>query len=55
MTATRLFERAAVRLAPTDGTEDAAEDVADFLQGLLTNDVKGELPAYAAIVTEISA
>ncbi len=51
MTGTRLFERAVVRLAPTDATGDAAEDVADFLQGLLTNDVKGELPAYAGLLS----
>ncbi len=47
MTATRLFDRAVLRLSPTD----PAEDVADFLQGLLTNDVKSELPVYAGLLT----
>lgn len=43
----RLFSRAVVRVAP----EDAAEDAAQFLQGLVTNDVTGELPVYAALLT----
>lgn len=43
----RLFSRAIVRVAP----EDAGEDAAQFLQGLLTNDVTGALPAYAALLT----
>lgn len=47
MTATRLFDRAVIRLTPQDG----AEDVADFLQGLVTNDVKGKLPAYAGLLS----
>lgn len=47
MTASRLFDRAVIRLAPTDGEED----VAAFLQGLLTNDVCGALPVYAALLT----
>ena len=47
MTATRLFDRAVIRLTPTDD----GEDVAAFLQGLLTNDVTGELPAYAALLS----
>ena len=47
MTATRLFDRAVVRLSP----QDEAEDVAAFLQGLVTNDVTGKLPAYAALLT----
>ncbi len=47
MTATRLFDRAVVRVSPmTDG-----EDAAAFLQGLLTNDVAGPLPAYAALLS----
>lgn len=44
---TRLFDRALVRLAP----EDSAEDVAAFLQGLVTNDVKGVLPVWTALLT----
>lgn len=47
MTATRLFDRAVIRIASRE--ED--EDVADFLQGLVTNDVKGRLPAYAGLLT----
>ncbi|HWK41601.1 MAG TPA: folate-binding protein [Croceibacterium sp.] len=43
----RLFSRAIVRVAP----EDAGEDAAQFLQGLVTNDVTGTLPAYAALLT----
>ena len=47
MPAERLFSRAVVRLS----AEDEGENVADFLQGLLTNDVTGELPAYAGLLT----
>ncbi len=47
MTEGRLSNRAVVRVAPTDDSEDAAA----FLQGLLTNDVTGDLPAYAALLT----
>jgi len=47
MTSTRLTRRALVRVSATDD----AEDPAAFLQGLLTNDVTGELPAYAALLT----
>ena len=43
----RLFGRAVVRVAPHAEGEDAA----DFLQGLLTNDVAGALPAYAGLLT----
>ena len=48
MSITRLFTRALVRLSPqADG-----EDVAGFLQGLVTQDVvKGALPAYAALLS----
>lgn len=47
MTATRLFSRALIRLSSTaDG-----DDVFDFLQGLVTNDVKGNLPAWAALLS----
>ncbi|MXO89745.1 CAF17-like 4Fe-4S cluster assembly/insertion protein YgfZ [Pontixanthobacter aquaemixtae] len=44
---TRLFDRAIIRLTP----QDEAENVADFLQGLVTNDIAGELPAYAALLS----
>lgn len=47
MTATRLFDRSVIRLAP----RDESESVADFLQGLVTNDVSGALPAYAALLS----
>ncbi len=47
MTATRLFDRAIIHVSPR---EDGV-DVAEFLQGLVTNDVKGELPAWAALLT----
>ena len=46
MTATRLTERAIVRLTPGEG-----DDALAFLQGLLTNDVMGTLPAYAALLS----
>lgn len=47
MPANLLSERAIVRLSPLD----EGEDVADFLQGLVTNDVTGPLPAYAGLLT----
>ena len=47
MTATRLFDRAVVRVSPLSDEEDAAA----FLQGLLTNDVTGPLPVYAALLS----
>ncbi|MGN3975310.1 CAF17-like 4Fe-4S cluster assembly/insertion protein YgfZ [Tsuneonella sp. SYSU-LHT278] len=47
MPATRLFDRALVRVSPRSPEEDAA----GFLQGLLTNDVTGTLPVYAGLLT----
>ncbi|MCB2061413.1 MAG: folate-binding protein [Novosphingobium sp.] len=47
MTATRLFSRAIVRLSPADESEDAA----DFLQGLVTNEVKDSLPAWTGLLS----
>ena len=47
MPATRLVDRAVVRLTPLE----PGEDVADFLQGLVTNDVTGALPVWAALLT----
>lgn len=47
MHATRLFDRAVIRLTPLD----ESEDVAGFLQGLVTNDVAGLLPVYAGLLT----
>ena len=51
MTATRLFSRAIVRVSPQDGSGGSGEDVAEFLQGLVTNDVKGVLPIWAGLLT----
>lgn len=47
MTPTRLANRALIRVSPTE----PGEDVAGFLQGLVTNDVAGELPVYAGLLT----
>lgn len=47
MAATRLFARALVRLAPLE----PGEDVAGFLQGLVTNDVTGTLPVWCGLLT----
>ena len=47
MSATQLTNRAIVRLAATD----PGEDVGAFLQGLVTNDVSGALPVYAALLS----
>jgi hypothetical protein len=47
MSATHLTTRAIIRLSPLD----EAEDVAAFLQGLVTNDVMGPLPCYAALLS----
>ncbi len=47
MTATLLTTRAIIRLSPLD----ESENVAAFLQGLVTNDVMGPLPCYAALLS----
>ena len=47
MTATHLAARAIIRLA----SQEEGEDVAAFLQGLVTNDVTGPLPCYAALLS----
>ena len=47
MTGTRLFSRAIVRLSP----RDESEDVAGFLQGLVTNDITGTLPVWTGLLT----
>lgn len=47
MTATRLFDRSVLRISP----REAEEDVFDFLQGLVTNDVTGALPVWAALLS----
>ncbi|GFM28290.1 folate-binding protein YgfZ [Novosphingobium sp. PY1] len=48
MSATRLFERAVLRLSPR---ENSGEDVADFLQGLVTSDIKGKLPVWTGLLS----
>lgn len=47
MSAKRLTDRAIIRLSALD----PKEDVAGFLQGLVTNDVSGALPAYAGLLS----
>ncbi|MEO9463396.1 MAG: hypothetical protein ABJ242_11765 [Marinomonas sp.] len=47
MTANCLTTRAIIRLSATQ----EGEDVAGFLQGLVTNDVSGALPVYAALLS----
>lgn len=47
MSATWLKSRAIIRIAPLE----AGEDVRAFLQGLVTNDVSGKLPVYAALLS----
>ena len=47
MMGTQLTERAIIRLSPLED----GEDVAAFLQGLVTNDVTGPLPCYAALLS----
>lgn len=46
MNPTHLSDRAILRLSSPDG-----EDIADFLQGLVTNDVTGALPVWAGLLT----
>ena len=45
--ASRLACRAVIRLSP----QQPEEDVTGFLQGLVTNDVAGALPVWAALLT----
>ena len=47
MPATRLFDRAVIRLSP----QDQGESVAAFLQGLVTSDVTGALPVWTGLLT----
>ncbi len=42
-----LADRAVIRFTPTGGSED----IAAFLQGLVTNDVTGGLPAYGGLLS----
>ena len=47
MSATQLKSRSIVRMR----ADEPSEDVRGFLQGLVTNDVSGELPVYAALLS----
>ena len=47
MSATQLKSRSIIRIR----ADDPDEDVRGFLQGLVTNDVSGELPVYAALLS----
>lgn len=47
MNATLLADRAVLRLSPLD----EGEDLRAFLQGLVTNDVTGPLPVWAALLS----
>ncbi|MBY0393578.1 MAG: folate-binding protein [Novosphingobium sp.] len=47
MSAPRLTNRTIVRLSPLDDSED----VAAFLQGLVTSDVKGPLPVWTGLLS----
>ncbi len=47
MPATRLFDRAVVRLTPPA----EGENVAEFLNGLVTQDVTGALPVWVGLLT----
>jgi len=47
MTATLLADRAVIRLTATE----PGEDLRGFLNGLVTNDVSGALPVWAALLT----
>ncbi|RVQ69553.1 folate-binding protein [Croceicoccus ponticola] len=46
---TRLCKRAIIRLS--GAAEGKGDDVADFLQGLVTNDVTGALPVWTALLS----
>jgi folate-binding protein YgfZ len=43
----RLFDRAVIRLSPTE----AGEDVRGFLQGLVTQDTAAEMPSWAGLLS----
>ncbi|WP_159865437.1 folate-binding protein YgfZ [Novosphingobium sp. 9U] len=52
MTATRLARRAVIRISPHKSLgEGSSEDVAAFLQGLVTSDVTGTLPVWSALLS----
>ncbi len=43
----RLFDRSVIRLTATEGSDD----VRDFLQGLVTQDTKAQLPSWAGLLS----
>jgi folate-binding protein YgfZ len=47
----RLFDRAVIRVSPADSNHGAAEDVRDFLQGLVTQDTQAALPLWAGLLS----
>jgi len=47
MNAPRLFNRAVIRVTP----RESGEDVAEFLNGLVTSDLAGDLPIWAGLLT----
>ncbi len=47
MTANRLYDRSVIRLSPNED----GEDVRSFLQGLVTQDMNGTLPAWAGLLS----
>jgi folate-binding protein YgfZ len=47
MSSPRLFDRAIIRLSPTE----EGEDVRGFLQGLVTQDTSAELPLWSGLLT----
>jgi folate-binding Fe-S cluster repair protein YgfZ len=47
MSKPRLFDRAIIRLSPTE----EGEDVRGFLQGLVTQDMSATFPLWAALLT----
>ena len=48
MTASRIFDRAVIRLSPREGS---GESVAEFLQGLVTADVTKALPVWTGLLS----
>jgi folate-binding protein YgfZ len=48
MAHTRLVRRSVIRLSPREGS---SENVAAFLQGLVTADVQGQLPVWAGLLS----
>ena len=47
MSAPRLFDRAVIRLSPSG----EGENIRDFLQGLVTQDCKADLPLWSGLLT----